>query len=56
VLVAWAVFLSSIWSLLGLPAFFFYIDRFQIAPEEKALIKLFGTDYAAYQTKVRRWI
>jgi protein-S-isoprenylcysteine O-methyltransferase Ste14 len=56
VLVAWAVFLSSIWSLLGLPAFFFYIDRFQIAPEEKALIKLFGNDYAAYQTKVRRWI
>jgi protein-S-isoprenylcysteine O-methyltransferase Ste14 len=56
VLVAWSVFLSSIWSLFGLPAFFFYIDRFQIAPEEKALTRLFGTDYAAYQTKVRRWI
>jgi protein-S-isoprenylcysteine O-methyltransferase Ste14 len=56
VLVAWAVSLSSIWSLFGLPAFFFYIDRFQIAPEEKALARLFGTDYAAYQTKVRRWI
>jgi protein-S-isoprenylcysteine O-methyltransferase Ste14 len=56
VLFAWAVFLSSSWSLFGLLAFFLYIDRFQIAPEEKALTRLFGTDYAAYQTKVRRWI
>jgi protein-S-isoprenylcysteine O-methyltransferase Ste14 len=56
VLIAWAVFLSSPWALFGLLAFFFYIDRFQIAPEEKALTRLFGTDYATYQTKVRRWI
>ena len=56
VLMAWAVFLSSLWALFGLLAFFLYIDRFQIAPEEKALTRLFGTDYAAYQIKVRRWI
>ncbi len=55
-LAAWAVFLSSPGALLGLLAFFFYIDRFQIVPEEQALAKLFGTDYVAYQTKVRRWI
>jgi protein-S-isoprenylcysteine O-methyltransferase Ste14 len=56
VLLAWAVYLSSPWALLGLVAFVIYIDRFQIAPEEKALTTLFGTDYATYQTKVRRWI
>ncbi len=56
VLIAWAIFLSSPWALFGLLAFFLYIDRFQIAPEEKALTRLFGTDYATYQTKVRRWI
>jgi protein-S-isoprenylcysteine O-methyltransferase Ste14 len=55
-LVAWAVFLSSPWALLGLLAFFFYIDRFQIAPEEQALSRLFNTDYATYQTKVHRWL
>ena len=35
-LVAWAVFLSSPLALAGL-AFFLYIGRFQIAPEERAL-------------------
>jgi protein-S-isoprenylcysteine O-methyltransferase Ste14 len=56
VLVAWAVFLSSLWALLGLLAFVLYIDRFQIVPEERVLSQLFGTDYINYQTKVRRWI
>jgi protein-S-isoprenylcysteine O-methyltransferase Ste14 len=56
VLIAWAVFLSSPWALFGLLAFFLYIDRFQIAPEERVLSNLFGTDYINYQTNVRRWI
>lgn len=56
VLVAWAVFLSSGWALLGPLAFLFYIDRFQIAPEERVLSALFGPAYAAYQSRVRRWL
>jgi len=56
VLVAWAVFLSSAWALLGPVAFVLYIGRFQIEPEERALAKLFGSEYADYQTKVRRWL
>ena len=56
VLVAWAVFLSSAWALLGPVAFALYIDRFQIAPEERALTKLFSSEYADYQAKVRRWL
>jgi protein-S-isoprenylcysteine O-methyltransferase Ste14 len=55
-LVAWAVFLSSPWALLGPLAFVLYIGRFQIAPEERALAKLFGSDYSAYQAEVRRWL
>jgi protein-S-isoprenylcysteine O-methyltransferase Ste14 len=56
VLLAWAIFLSSAWALLGLLAFVLYIGRFQIAPEERALAKLFGSEYTAYQAKVRRWL
>jgi protein-S-isoprenylcysteine O-methyltransferase Ste14 len=56
VLVAWAVFLSSAWALLGPAAFVLYIGRFQIAPEERALAKLFGSEYADYRAKVRRWL
>jgi len=56
VLVAWAVFLSSAWALLGPLIFALYIGRFQIAPEERALAKLFGSEFADYQAKVRRWL
>ena len=55
-LVAWAVFLSSGWALLGPLAFLLYIDRFQIAPEERVLFALFGPTYAAYKSNVRRWL
>ena len=56
VLVAWAVFLSSAWALLGALAFFLYIGRFQISPEERMLSKLFGAEYSSYKTRVRRWL
>ena len=55
-LLAWAVYLSSVWSLLG-PAFFaLYITRFQIVPEEQVLDGLFGAPFAAYKKRVRRWL
>lgn len=56
ILIAWAIFLSSPWALLGPAAFFLYIRRFQIAPEERALSALFGAEYTAYLSKVRRWL
>ena len=56
ILVAWAVLLSSVWTLLGPLVFVLYITRFQIIPEESALSALFGADYAAYQSSVRRWL
>ena len=56
VLVAWAVALSSPWALLGPVAFVLYIRRFQIVPEERALAALFGSEYSAYRSRVRRWL
>lgn len=55
-LVAWAVYLAAAWALPGPVLFFAYITRFQIMPEEKALSALFGSSYAAYMAKVRRWL
>ena len=56
VLLGWAVYLESPWSLLGPMAFVAYIGRFQIMPEEKALEGHFGADYTAYKSGVRRWL
>jgi protein-S-isoprenylcysteine O-methyltransferase Ste14 len=36
--------------------FCLYLTRFQIQPEERMLLKLFGAEYAAYMNQVRRWI
>ena len=56
ILVAWAVFLSSAWALLGPLAFVLYINRFQITPEERMLSAMFGAGYSAYKSSVRRWL
>ena len=56
VLTAWAIFLSNPLPFLLLPVYMIYINRFQIAPEERALTSLFGREFAAYQSRVRRWI
>ena len=55
-LFAWAVFLWSVWVLLGPVVFVAYVSRFQIAPEERVLADLFGNEYSAYKTRVRRWL
>lgn len=56
VLLAWAAFLASPLGLLGPAAFVLYINRFQIAPEERTLDRIFGAQYAAYKVNVRRWL
>jgi len=43
-------------SILILPAFFVYMNRFQIKPEERALASIFGNDFKAYCSEARRWI
>ena len=56
VLVAWAIFLSAPWTLAGPLAFVLYMNRFQIAPEERVLLAKFGANYSTYTAKVRRWL
>ena len=55
-LLGWAAFLSSPSALVYLVAFVLYMNRFQIEPEERVLASRFGADYAAYRTRVRRWL
>jgi len=55
-LLGWAVFLANVLAVLLLPGFVLYMNRFQIAPEEKALSARFGAAFAAYKGSVRRWL
>ncbi len=52
----WALFLLNGPAFVLLVVYVLYINRFQIAPEERALTRLFGNDYVGYQTRVRRWL
>ena len=56
VLAAWAVWLANVAAFLLLPVFVAYLNRFQIAPEERALEARFGTTFADYRRAVRRWL
>lgn len=56
VLFGWAIYLSNALTFFFLPAFIVYMNRFQIEPEEQALHVLFGPQFAAYRSRVRRWL
>lgn len=55
-LLAFAIVLASPASLLMLPAFVVYMNRFQIMPEERQLARHFGAEFQAYRAGVRRWL
>lgn len=55
-LLAEIVWLANPLACLVAPAFVLYLNRFQIGPEEIALRSLFGAQFNAYATRVRRWI
>lgn len=55
-LCGWACYLGNRYALLGPVIFVFYMNYFQIRPEERALAKLFGQEYDAYRRLVRRWL
>lgn len=56
VLLGLALLLGSWIALLIALLFIPYMNRFQIAPEERALATLFGGDFDAFRRDVRRWI
>lgn len=47
---------GSAWCVLAVIAFVAYITRFQIIPEERAMLALFGHEFEIYKTRTRRWI
>tara|TARA_Y100000816_G_C25553165_1_gene299331 strand:+ start:278 stop:469 length:192 start_codon:yes stop_codon:yes gene_type:complete len=51
-----SIILNIIGGLIISLLFIFYMNFFQIIPEEKALENLFGKDYRNYIKNVRRWI
>ena len=55
-LLGWAIWLEHPLALLGVAAFVAWINRFQIAPEERALRALFGPEFERYCSEVRRWL
>ena len=55
-LVCWGICLGAPWSLLGPVGFLFFIKRFQVIPEERAMHAKFGQAYDDYRAKVRRWV
>jgi protein-S-isoprenylcysteine O-methyltransferase Ste14 len=55
-LLSWAAFLTSPWTLLGPLFFVLYITKFQIVPEERMMEAKFGASYLYYKNRVRRWI
>lgn len=53
-----AIFLrqQALLNVIWLVLFVLYMNKFQIAPEERALTKIFGASYTDYLTRVRRWL
>ncbi|UVT17945.1 MAG: isoprenylcysteine carboxylmethyltransferase family protein [Nitrospira sp.] len=56
VLMGWAIYLSNWLAFAGLPLFVWYLNRFQILPEERALGAKFPEAFTAYTRSVRRWV
>lgn len=56
VLIGWGVLLASVWIVPGALAFILYMNRFQIAPEERVLSAMFGVTFDDYKARVRRWL
>jgi len=56
IIIAFALYKASIISLILIPLFIFYINKFQIEPEEFEMRKKFGKEYEDYCKKVDRWI
>jgi protein-S-isoprenylcysteine O-methyltransferase Ste14 len=55
-LVGVGVMMGSYFSAIGSLLYNVYVDRFQIAPEERALATKFREDFEWYCHKVRRWV
>jgi protein-S-isoprenylcysteine O-methyltransferase Ste14 len=56
ILSSMAVFFNLIGGIILIALFCFYITKFQIIPEERAMSNLFSQDFNKYKQATRRWI
>lgn len=56
ILAGWTAMTANLTAFLLLPAFVLYMNEFQIKPEERALKSIFGEQFRAYCSVVRRWV
>lgn len=56
ILAGYGFYLGNLLTLLVLPLFVVYMNRYQIIPEEEVLNKKFGTQFEQYRVEVRRWL
>ncbi len=54
-LLAFGLWLGNVFNTLLAATFVSYMNKFQIVPEEEALVELFGKEYQQYCIQVRRW-
>lgn len=55
-LIAWAIFWNDLLALMIMPAFYAYMTRFQIVPEERILEEKFGDSYREWAERTPRWL
>lgn len=56
VLAGWAIYQANAVTFAGPLLFVLYMNRLQIAPEERALAARFGAAFDDYRHRTRRWI
>lgn len=55
-LLGWTMWWLQPLGLVVVALFTYYMTRFQIVPEERALVSHFGHQFAAYCQRTRRWL
>tara|TARA_B100000941_G_scaffold214334_1_gene157584 strand:- start:1462 stop:1917 length:456 start_codon:yes stop_codon:yes gene_type:complete len=55
-IIAYAIYNNNIIGCIIIPVFIFYINKFQIEPEEIEMRKKFGESFENYCKKVNRWL
>ncbi|WP_445665174.1 methyltransferase family protein [Fodinibius sp. AD559] len=56
ILIGYGFYLGNMLTFVVIPLFLIYINRFQIAPEERVMDEKFGEKYQKYKSEVRRWL
>lgn len=55
-LLGWGLYLANPLAVLLALAFIPWMNHFQIQPEERVLLRVFGQAFADYRRRVRRWL